>query len=385
MRIAYFSEVYWPKISGVSHTLVRTVDGLKARGHSARVYTPRLAEVEADRPEVHRSPGRPIALDRSIPWGFPRKHEVLRDLKRFDPDIVHLATEFPMGRVGAWAARKLGIPRIASAHTDYEKYSSLYGLGMVMKPGWVYLRRFYANAGRVLCPSRPYEAHLNARGVAHTGIWSRGVDTRRFHPGYRSHEWRARFGIGPDDLLVAYVGRLAPEKNLHLLMAAWESLSGMVRGADGRNVALSFVGDGLMEEEIGRRALWNAHLTGPLEGTELATAYASADVFLFPSSTETFGNCLLEAMASGVPAVAVRGGGVLDYAEDEVNCLLARPDDVRDYARRIRRLLDDDELRGRIREGGLATAHERSWDAVFARLLADYREVARIPAFDHAA
>ena len=101
MRVALFSEVYWPKISGVSHTLVRTVDGLHARGHYARVYTPRLADVEWDRPEVHRSPGRPIALDRSILWGFPRKMDVLRDLARFDPDIVRLATEFPMGRVRA--------------------------------------------------------------------------------------------------------------------------------------------------------------------------------------------------------------------------------------------------------------------------------------------
>lgn len=384
MRIAYFSEVYWPKISGVSNTLVRTVDGLQARGHAVRVYTPRLAAVEADRPEVHRSPGHPIALDRSIPWGFPRKTEVLRDLRRFDPDIVHLATEFPMGRVGAWAARKLGIPRIASAHTDYEKYSSLYGLGMAVKPGWVYLRRFYANAARVLCPSRAYEAHLNARGVMHTGIWSRGVDTRRFHPGYRCDAWRARFGVGPKDLLVVHVGRLAPEKNLRLLMDAWEELDNPAEEHEPR-VALTMVGDGLMEEEIRGRGLRNAHLTGPLEGTELATAYASADVFLFPSFTETFGNCLLEAMASGIPAAAVRGGGVLDYAKHEVNCLLAHPTDPVDYARQIRRLLEDAGLRGRIRERALATARERSWDAVFAGLLDDYRKTARGAVFDHAA
>ncbi|MCG8469234.1 MAG: glycosyltransferase family 1 protein [Gemmatimonadetes bacterium] len=380
MRIAYFSEVYWPKLSGVSCTLMRTVDGLGTMGHQTRVYTPQLPGDFEDRPEVHRSPGRPLAIDRSISWGFPRRADVLSDLRGFAPDIIHVATEFPMGRVGSWAARRLGVPLIASAHTDYEKYSSLYRLGLVMKPGWAYLRRFYGRAGRVLCPSRPYEAHLNRRGVTHTGIWSRGVDTHRFHPRFRSDEYRARFGAGPDDTLVTYVGRLAPEKDLDVLLRAWAGL-----GASRFGAKLVFVGDGLMENEIRAHELPDAHMTGPLEGQELATAYASADVLLFPSSTETFGNCLLEGMASGLACVAVGAGGVTDFARHEENSLLAEPRDAGAYGRAVARVLADRGLRRRLSLGARTAAGRRSWTNVFDRLLDDYREVAEVPVFDHAA
>src|SRR5262249_33300553 len=183
-------------------------------GDDARVYsaTYALPDGVTDRPEVHRSPSRPLFLSPEVQWAFPRRREVLSDVARFGPDVVHVATEFALGLTGVRCAEALGVPVVASSHTDYERYATHYGVPWLVAPGWTYLRWFYSRAQRVLCPTRLYEAHLHARGVRHTAIWGRGVDTDIFHPMHRSEAWRALHGFSPTDLLVLYVGRLGPEK-----------------------------------------------------------------------------------------------------------------------------------------------------------------------------
>jgi glycosyltransferase involved in cell wall biosynthesis len=286
LRIALFSEVYWPMVSGVGVTLLRLTEALQARGHEVRVYSATYAlPPEGDRPEVHRSPSVPLFLYPDVQWAFPRLRDVVDDLARFRPDVVHVATEFSLGIAGVKAARQLGIPIVASAHTDYDQYAVRYGVTWALRAGWHYLRWFYGQAHRVLCPSRIYEEHLHSRGVTHTGIWSRGVDPAEFHPRFRSEAYRARFGVGRDDLLVTYIGRIAREKNLELLLRAWEELVGSRGGGQ-----LVLVGRGPLEDEIRRRELPGVHVTGLLRGRELSEPYASADVFTFPSPTETFGN-----------------------------------------------------------------------------------------------
>src|SRR5690606_29757703 len=153
-----------------------------------------------------------------------------------------------------------------------------------------------------------FERFLHTRGVHHTGLWTRGVDPARFHPRFRSAEWRARFGVGPDDLLGTYIGRLAREEDLLRLIAAWRGL-----GARRGSAQLVLVGQGPLEAELRSGGLPGVHVAGLLEGRALSEAYASADLFVFPSATETFGNSLLEAMASGLPSLAVRAGGVLEF------------------------------------------------------------------------
>lgn len=171
MRIAIFSEVYWPMISGVAQTLDRTVQALISRGHSVRVYSARYALPAGvtDRPEAHRSPARPFALSPEVEWARPRQAEITADLAAFGPDVVHLATEFPMGRAGLKAARRLRVPIVASAHTDYESYAARYGFGWAVTPGWIYLRRFYRHAEVVLAPSRAYQEQLQRRGFGIPG------------------------------------------------------------------------------------------------------------------------------------------------------------------------------------------------------------------------
>lgn len=370
MRIAFFSEVYWPMVSGVSLTLKRTVDALQARGHVVRVYscTYPLPQGQPDRPEVFRSPSKALFVAPEVQIASVGQLEVTTDLAEFQPDVVHVLTEWNMGRRGLRAARDLDLPIVMSAHTDYEAYASNYGLKWVIPAGWAYLRWFYRHAHKVLCPSPQYERHLHERGVWHTGLWSRGVNPADFSPAFRSAAFRAAHGIGPDDVLVTYIGRVAPEKNIGLMLDAWEMLG------DRRGTAkFLLVGDGLMDDEIRRRALPGVLRLGHQHGRALGTAYASADIYAFASVTETFGNSLLEAMASGLPSVVAAAGGVLDFAADGRTSLLARPGSAEHFARQLGRLLDDAALRRTLGEGALATARARTWDRVFDGLERDYQ------------
>ncbi|HEY9442148.1 MAG TPA: glycosyltransferase family 1 protein [Gemmatimonadales bacterium] len=372
LRIALFSEVYWPMVSGVGVTLLRLTEALQARGHQVRVYSATYPlPPEGDRPEVHRSPSVPFFLYPDVQWAFPRLRDVVEDLSRFRPDVVHVATEFSLGIAGVKAARQLGVPIVASAHTDYDQYAVRYGVTWALRAGWHYLRWFYGQAHRVLCPSRIYEEHLHSRGVTHTGVWSRGVDPGEFHPRFRSEAYRARLGVGANDLLVTYIGRIAREKNLELLLRAWETLVGSRGGAQ-----LVLVGRGPLEDEIRRRELPGVHVTGLMKGRELAEAYASADIFTFPSPTETFGNSLLEAMGSGLPSLVAAAGGVLEFAEHGRNAWLVAPNSTEAITDGLGRLLADAALRRRLAGGALQTAGERRWDVVYDRLVADYRAAA---------
>ncbi len=370
VRIALFSEVYWPMVSGVGVTLLRLTDALQARGHTVRVYsaTYALPEGGPDRPEVHRSPSVPFFLYPDVQWAFPRQREVVEDLEAFQPDIVHVATEFSLGIAGLKAARQLDLPLIASAHTDYDQYAARYGVPWALRAGWHYLRWFYGQAHRVLCPSRIYEQAVHRHGVTHTGLWSRGVDPEVFSAGWRSEAYRAAFGLGPDDLLVTYIGRIAREKNLGLLLEAWETLA-PERGAG----KLVLVGRGPLEDEIRRREIPGVHVTGLLQGPALSAAYASADVFAFPSTTETFGNSLLEAMGSGLPSLVAAAGGVLEFAEHGGNAWLVEPDSTAAIVAGLRRLLTDAALRRRLGAGALASARARDWAGVYDQLLEDYQ------------
>jgi glycosyltransferase involved in cell wall biosynthesis len=371
VRIALFSEVYWPMVSGVGVTLLRLTRALEERGHQLRVYsaTYPLPKGQVDRPEVHRSPSIPLFLYPDVQWAFPRLRDVMDDVVRFRPDVVHVATEFTMGVAGLKVARQLRLPLIASSHTDYDKYAGRYGVDWALRVGWHYLRWFYGHAHRVLTPSRIYQEHLHSRGVTHTGLWSRGVDPAFFHPRFRSDAYRRALGLGPRDLLVTYIGRIAREKNLAQLMEAWDALAPH-RGS----AQLALVGRGPLEEEIRRREIPGVHVAGLMHDRELSEAYASADIFVFPSATETFGNSLLEAMGSGLPCLAASAGGVLEFAKHGENAWLVAPNSAAALVEGLDGLMKDPALRRRLSDGALQTARQRGWDGVYDRLLEDYRE-----------
>ncbi len=369
MRVAIFSEVYWPMVSGVGVTLLRLANALTARGHIVRVYSASypLSPGGGDRPEVHRSPSVPLFLYPDVQWAFPRYRAVLDDVRRFRPDVIHVATEFAMGVTGLRIGRQLGIPVVASAHTDYEKYASRYNLEWFMRAGWRYLRWFYRQTATVLCPSTVFERHLNARGVANTGIWTRGVDAEQFHPRHRREDYRRSLGLNPRDFLITYVGRIAREKDLDLLVDAWRLL-GMKETA-----RLVLVGRGPMESQLRRLRVPGIVLAGVKLDHDLSAAYASSDLFVFPSTTETFGNVLLEGMASGLPCLAADAGGVVEFARHGNNAWLVKPHSTDAIAEGLDQLITDGDLRKSLSVGARRTACARGWDNVFDSLLTQYR------------
>jgi phosphatidylinositol alpha 1,6-mannosyltransferase len=373
MRIALFSEVYWPMVSGVGVTLRNLTGALQTRGHEVRVYTATYKAPDGTPvpPEVHQSPSVPLFLYPDVQWAFPRQRDLLRDLERFAPDVSHVATEWAMGLAGLKASRQLGIPRVASAHTDYEKYAARYGVEWAWRMGWTYLKWFYGKTDRVLCPSRVHEQYLRSRGIQHTGLWTRGIDTQVFSPAHRTAGYRELFGVGPDDLLVTYVGRLAAEKDLTILLDAWADL-----GARRGKAQLVLVGQGPMVGEIHARKIPGVHLTGLLRGKDLSEAYASSDIFAFPSTTETFGNVALEAMASGLAPVVASAGGMLDFCDDGKNALMVRPGDTAHFGEQLARLLHDGALRRQLSVGALETAKGRRWDAIWDGVARVYEDAA---------
>ena len=376
MRVAIFSEVYAPMVSGVSLTLKRTADALRRHGHAVRVYSASYPEgSEAADPDCHASPSQPFRLSPQVQWAVPDRQVIRSDLAAFGADIVHLATEFPMGLAGLHAARQLRLPILASAHTDYERYASRYRLAWALPAGWAYLRWFYGHAHRVLAPSSAYEVHLRLRGIRHTGIWSRGVDTDAFSPDFRSASYRRSLGLGDQDLLVAYVGRLAPEKGIDRLLEAWPTIARLHPRAH-----LVFTGHGQSEDQIRRAQLPRTHLTGMLRGKDLSVAYASADLFAMPSDTETFGNVTLEAMASGVPALALSAGGITDFGHHGENAWLVDPRDFTAWVTGMDRLLADIRLRRRLARGARATALGRGWAPILEELVSHYAAVIGTPA-----
>ncbi|MGE0553306.1 MAG: glycosyltransferase family 4 protein [Gemmatimonadales bacterium] len=370
MRIALFTEVYWPMVSGVSLTLTKTVEALLAAGHQVWVYAPRypLPDGAHPRDEVHGVSGKPLFLSPEVRWGRPSFPGIAGELEVFAPDVIHLATEWAMGSVGRRVARTLGVPVVASAHTDYERYADRYRLGWATAPGWSYLRWFYRAAHVVLAPTERYRRRLVARRVGPTGIWGRGVDPIAFHPGRRSEGYRRQLGLGPDDLLVAAVGRLAPEKGLEELLDAWARIAPRHPTAH-----LALTGSGTLEPRIRRRGLPRLHLTGVRRDRALAEAYASADCFVMPSATETFGNVTLEAMASGLPVLAARAGGVLEFGVHGANAWLVEPRDAGALADGLDRLLADPALRRHLGRAGRATALDRPFGPTVERLLGHYR------------
>jgi glycosyltransferase involved in cell wall biosynthesis len=370
MRVAIFSEVYWPMVSGVGVTLLRLANELSARGHVVRVYSAsyQLPAGAPDRGEVHRSPSVPFFLYPDVQWAFPRYRAVLDDIRQFRPDVIHVATEFAMGITGVKVARELGVPLVASAHTDYERYAARYNMEWVVRTGWHYLRWFYRQATHVLCPSAFFENHLNNRGIGNTGIWSRGVDADQFHPRHRREEYRTALGLKPGDMLVTYVGRIAREKDLDLLVEAWQRLNWRSRAK------LVLVGRGPMENGLKRKRIPGLVLAGIKQDDALSAAYASSDLFVLPSTTETFGNVLLEGMASGLPCLAARAGGVVEFARHATNAWLVEPHSSDAIAEGMERLLLDHDLRRQLSSGARRTACDRGWDNVFDSLLGQYRQ-----------
>jgi glycosyltransferase involved in cell wall biosynthesis len=369
VKIALFTEVFLPKIDGITNRLRHTLACLQQEGHETLLFAPDTAVAEHGATRVVRVPSLPFRPYPDVRVSLPDPR-IASALARFAPDVVHAVGPACLGVAGVAAARLLGLPLVASYHTDFPRYAAGYGLGVVERALWPLIRAVHGAAHVNLAPSRFTCAELEAHGVRRVGLWRGGVDAERYHPRKRTLAARVRLAGGcPDGPLLLAVGRLAPEKNLAVLAEVLEALP---------DAHLALVGDGPARDELERvfapyAAEGRVHFAGFLRGEELARAFASADLFVMPSRTETLGFVVLEAMASGLPVVAAHAGGIPDLVHHGEDGLLFDPDRPCELVDQVAGLLADDARRGSLARSARKKAEQASWPAETRRLLDAYR------------
>ncbi len=368
MRIALVTDTHTPQVNGVTTIVRRVVEVLgRARQHAAVVapeypgQQPGLAEAEL------RVPSLAFPLYPAIRLSLPRSRRVARWLDAYRPDLMHVMTEGPLGILGRHYALRRGVPLVTSFHTDFPRYSRCYGVGALEPAIWSWLVRFHGPARFVHTPGVAMRAELARRGLARVRVWGRAVDAQVFDHRRRSAPLRHRLGVGSGSALVLHVGRLAPEKNLDVLIAAWTIAHEQLAGA----ARFVFAGDGPLARRCTEAMPWALHL-GFLEVPVLATLYASADLCVLPSRTETCGLVALEAMASGLPVVAADAGGFRENVAEGVTGFRVPADDARGFAAAIGRLVLDAALRRRMSEAARLAAVARDAAAEDEQLLDDY-------------
>ncbi|GAC1444849.1 MAG: glycosyltransferase family 1 protein [Mycobacteriales bacterium] len=361
--MAVVTESFLPQVNGVTNSVLRVCEQLQGRGHEVLVVAPGPGPTEWAGAQVVRAPSLPLPGYSSFrlarPWPL-----LGRTLAAFRPDIVHLASPAVLGAQAAFTARQLGMPVVAVYQTDLAGFASRYGLAAAEKGIWGWLRRVHGTAARTLAPSRHAVLALQRNGVQRVARWQRGVDLQRFSPGHRDDALRRHLAPRGKHL-VGYVGRLANEKEVGLLAAL----------ANVPDAHLVVVGSGPQESQL-RRQLPTASFLGFQSGSRLAATFASLDVFVHTGSHETFCQSAQEALASGVPVVAPRAGGLLDLVEPGLTGALFEPGSKQDLRTQVSALLDDPQLRAAMSVAARTSVEGRSWDVIGDQLLQHYREVA---------
>jgi glycosyltransferase involved in cell wall biosynthesis len=298
LRLAVVTETYPPEINGVAMTIARFVDGLRMRRHDVQLIRPRQTKGDAAETEEVLMRGLPIPRYPHLKMGLPAKNALVKLWSMRRPDVVHIVTEGPLGWSALQAAIKLKLPVTSDFRTNFHAYSGHYGIGWLQKPIFAYLRKFHNRTQCTMVPTESLRRELQAMGFHNLRVVARGVDTELFNPAKRDAQLRWSWGAGEATPVAIYVGRLASEKNLRALIAAYEAMR-----AVRPDMKLVLVGDGPARRDL-EAQIPGATFAGLQRGEALARHYASGDIFLFPSITETFGNVTPEAMASGLTVLA---------------------------------------------------------------------------------
>ncbi|WP_242671193.1 glycosyltransferase family 4 protein [Hylemonella gracilis] len=393
LRLAVVTETYPPEVNGVAMTLQRVVQGLRERGHQVQLVRPRQThEKTSIAPGGNDAPSRHVAASEeadmqaqaqdvllrgmAIPHyphlqiGFPARRQLRALWSVQRPDLVHIATEGPLGWSALRVARKLRIPVTSDFRTNFHAYSGHYRLGWLAKPIMAYLKRFHNQAQATMVPTRELASELEARGFERLQVVARGVDTQLLHPAKRDAKLRAQWceqaGVRADAPVLLCVGRIAHEKNLGLLISAWKQAR-----LQQPELLLVLTGNGPAREELQAELAPYGPMvifTGVLQGEALARCYASADIFAFPSRTETFGNVVLEAMASGLAVLALDYAAAAQHITHGHNGLLAPLDDETLFTRQLVNLARDADLRARLRVRAHETARRCGWGGIVAQV-----------------
>ena len=369
MRIALFTETFLPKIDGIVTRLCHTIQHLTAHGNEVMVVAPEVdgAPEYFHQARIHGMPSMPLPLYPELKLAAPGP-AIGRVLRDFRPDIIHVVNPAVLGLGGIYYSDSMDVPLVASYHTHLPKYLQHYGLGFLESTLWSLLKMGHNRAQINLCTSTAMQEELSSHGIERVHVWQRGVDTETFHPSAASAEMRFRLSDGqPDRPLMLYVGRLSAEKEVTRIRTILQQIP---------ETRLAVVGDGPNREGIEQH--FDGHdvvFTGYLQGQELASAFASADLFVFPSRTETLGLVLLEAMAAGCPAMAARSGGITDIIDEGVNGYLFAPHSDEEFVVVARQMLDDRDRMAGIRHNARQEAERWGWEAATSQLEEFYQTV----------
>jgi glycosyltransferase involved in cell wall biosynthesis len=375
VRIAFFTETFLPKVDGIVTRLTKTLQHLVAAGDEVLIFCPEGAPDSYLGAKVVGVPALPLPLYPELKLALPRP-AVSEALEQFRPDLVHVVNPAVLGLGGIWLAKSRNLPLVASYHTHLPKYLEHYGMGMLEPLLWELLKAAHNQASLNLCTSTAMVAELAAKGIQHTALWQRGVDTDLFRPELRNDSMRARLHGPYDDTgnLLLYIGRLSAEKQIERIRPVLEAMP---------HTRLALVGDGPHRQQL-ERCFEGTPTTfvGYLAGQDLASAYACGDAFLFPSSTETLGLVLLEAMAAGCPVVGADRGGIPDIVSDGENGCLYDPDQPHSLTTAVQRLLGESQTRACLRQAARQEAERWGWAGATDQLRGYYRKVlnqARVP------
>ncbi len=371
LRVALFSGNYNYVRDGANQALNRLVGFLLKQGAHVRIYSPTVAKPAFPATgDLVSVPSFPIPFRSEYRFAFRLPMRVRRDLAAFNPNVVHVAApDLVAHRAVSWA-RARNVPVVSSVHTRFDTYLQYYGMEFLEPAARALMRRYYRRCDAIVVPAESTAAILRAQRMnADISLWTRGVDRGQFNPERRSLEWRRQKGIGDEELVVAFLGRLVLEKGLDVFADTIDAAR--AKGVELRVVA---IGDGPARDYFEER-LPNAVFTGQLTGAELAVALASCDVFLNPSITETFGNVTLEAMACGLPVIAAVASGATSLVQHGVTGRLSRPGDVDGFAGSLAAYQGDPALRDRHGKAGLAFAKTMDWDEINAAVMHVYERV----------
>lgn len=369
MRVTLVTETYLPQVNGVSRTLSQLVRVLRDAGDDVQVVHPDYGSAAASENDVLvRSEEIPFYREVRLPMPpFGRVHDAIA---RFAPQIVHIATEATLGLSILRLALREKMPVVSSFHTNFDQYTDHYRVGWLKRGVWRYLRWFHNQTRETYVPSRASIQTLERRGFERLVLWPRGVDCSLFRPDRPDREaLRSRLGFQPEHVVVGHVSRIAVEKNVDYLAAALERLIAI----HGDQVRILIVGDGPERAELETRLGPAARCVGFKTGPELADHYAACDLFAFASVTETFGNVILEAMASGLPVVALRAGGPAEIVVDgETGILLSPSDSPETMSNALSSLVTDKPMRIRMSQAARAHAERQTWHAIMTALRTRY-------------
>jgi glycosyltransferase involved in cell wall biosynthesis len=358
LRVALVTETWPPEVNGVAMTVSRLVEGLRQRGHHVDVIRPRQKGDATNPTQDVLVRGLPLPGYKGLQFGLTANRRLRKLWQGVRPDIVHVVTEGPLGWSALWQANALKLPVTSSYHTHFDGYSKHYNAGLIRPIVSGFLQRFHRRTLSTMAPTRVLVDSLTRARVPGARVLGRGVDTQLFDPARRSSTLRAQWGASDDSLIVTNVGRLAPEKNLRLAARAFDAIL-----AQHPKARMVWVGDGPSRASLERRYP-NHIFSGAKRGEELASHYASADIFLFPSLTETYGNVVPEAMASGLAVVAYNDAAAAELIDSGTHGLTAPADDEEAFIQRACHIANDATLRAICRSAARQRVEPITWDAV---------------------